>query len=240
MKAASLAESSYWGLGKQTREILVVVALMACTCRMSCLYAHRMKYTSDHAPILGVLAASGLQIYATSHQEDSQSTLGIEDEDQWMRDRDKSLDRMNARRERRRRGDVRREESGWNEDDVVAPDGDSESGTASVSGSWELSPKRVSRSSDPSYRTTERTESESRLQRSTPTARARRTNKTPRRFHVSNPDHGDDYHPYSQGKEDVWRSGSTNALSREGTYGRNDEAYMLTHDALAYSFGAAR
>ena len=188
-----------------------------------------MKYTRNHAPILSVLAASGLQIYPTSHQDDSQTTLGVDDEDQWMRDRDKSLDRMQAKRERRRRGP---RDAGWNEEDVVAPAYDSESGTASVSGSWELSPKRPS--TGPSERM-ERAASEH--LRSVGTTRARRSK--PKRFHVSNPDHGDEeFNPYAPEKE--WRSGSTNALAHAGRYARNEEAYMLTHDALAYSFGGAR
>lgn len=194
-----------------------------------------MKYTRNHAPILGVLSASGLQIYPTSHQSDSQSTLGdeMEDEDQWMQQRDKSLDRMHAKRERRRRGTNRSE--GWNEEDVVAaPDYESDSGTASASGSWELSPKRAA-GSDPSERM-ERAESEH--LRSTGLTRApRRTPRRPTRRHVSNPDHGDEDYGYDQEKEVEWRSGSTNALSHGGRY-RNDEAYMLTHDALAYSFGS--
>ncbi|KAH8100952.1 AhpC/TSA antioxidant enzyme-domain-containing protein, partial [Cristinia sonorae] len=210
---------------------------------MTCLYAHRMKYTRNHAPILGVLAAAGMQIYPTSRDDDdSQTTLGAEEDDQWAQDRERAARSKHGKRTRRRDG------SGWNEEDVVAPEYDSETGSASVSGSWELSPRRAV--SDPSERI-ERSESDhvpSRTRGSntaSAAARGRRSRQTARRFHVSNPDHGEDYYPYEGEKEELWRSGSSNALARGGgggggKYGRNDEAYMLTHDALAYSFGGSR
>ena len=64
-----------------------------------------MKNTRSHAPILEVLAAAEVPpYYSHASAGTSRSMLPIQDEEAWMRDRQRSLDRMRQKKEMRRGG----------------------------------------------------------------------------------------------------------------------------------------
>ncbi|KAI0091040.1 AhpC/TSA antioxidant enzyme-domain-containing protein, partial [Irpex rosettiformis] len=62
----------------------------------TCSYAHRMRHTRSHAPIVEVLDAAGVPTYTL------RSVQSHDDEERWMTRRRRSLDRMQAKREKRR------------------------------------------------------------------------------------------------------------------------------------------
>lgn len=85
-----------------------------------CFYAHRMRTTRAHAPILDVVVASGVQTARTRRVRgmrmrigggSADSTMGarresMDDEDAWMAKRRRSLVRLRKKRQRRRVGNV--------------------------------------------------------------------------------------------------------------------------------------
>lgn len=73
----------------------------------SCAFAHRMRTTLAHAPILDVVEASGVQTARTRHVRGmgSMSSMrreSMEDEEAWMARRRRSLVRLRRKRQRRR------------------------------------------------------------------------------------------------------------------------------------------
>jgi len=71
-----------------------------------CYYAHRMKNTRSHAPILNIVAASGLQpVSLSAKREKRLSQNSATDEEAWMTRRRRSLLRMRKKRQSRRLGD---------------------------------------------------------------------------------------------------------------------------------------
>ncbi|CAL1716927.1 unnamed protein product [Somion occarium] len=72
---------------------------------MSCSYSHRMKNTRSHSAITDVLAAADVQTYyAHIRGGTSRSMLPIHDEEEWMRDRRRSLARLRNKKKMRREG----------------------------------------------------------------------------------------------------------------------------------------
>lgn len=91
-------------------------------CSLTCTYAHRMKNTRSHAPIAEVLAAADVPAYAP------RAVRSHDDEDHWMRRRQRSLERMQAKRDKRRTCP----EPGW-----CGVDDEGSQETASAGHSWE-------------------------------------------------------------------------------------------------------
>lgn len=92
-----------------------------CLFSQHCYYAHRMKNTRSHAPILNIVAASGLQPVNLSGKREKRSSLNsATDEDAWMTKRRRSLLRMRKKRQSRRLGDG---QFGKSMDELVVVDG---------------------------------------------------------------------------------------------------------------------
>ncbi|OBZ72102.1 Thioredoxin-like protein AAED1 [Grifola frondosa] len=89
---------------------------------LTCTYAHRMRTTRAHAPILHVLAAAGVRRVPSPASND---------EDAWMAERRRSFARMRAKREKRRAP-----EQWCGAEEVCELEYGSDTGSASVHGSW--------------------------------------------------------------------------------------------------------
>lgn len=188
-----------------------------------------MISTRSHAPIREVVAEAGVQTYHKPSAGGTSRSALQEDEDTWMQNRDKSMAKLRGKRDKRR--DV-----GWGTEEGY--DGHDESGdddeTTIISESWGgmghgKKPSTDIETEDDHYYTSPPREQRT-IKRQPPPGRTdrRTTKKTTREFHVSNPDHDQSY---SYGRREMRKQDPKK-------YGRNqEEAYMLTHDALAYSFG---
>lgn len=181
-----------------------------------------MKNTRGHAPIAEVLGAAGVPTFipreARSH----------DDEERWMTRRDKSLERMQTKREKRRCT-----ESEWC--DVEVPY-DERSQETHGGTSWE---SRGRRSHDADAEDTEEEERITRrIREAKIRARANNQRKAPRSYRVVNPDKS---HPPDEfrDKYEVWHPGRRPTISSNKSV-EHDEAYMLTQEVLAYTFGNDR
>ncbi|KAH9944866.1 AhpC/TSA antioxidant enzyme-domain-containing protein [Amylocystis lapponica] len=194
---------------------------------LDCTFAHRMRTTRSHEPIMTVLAAAGVRSLTFGGDDAARSVLYPEDEDAWMAHRRRSLARLHARREGRRRGTGKRSLEAWCGDECELPYGSDVDG-GSVSGCWGSSAR------EPSEDAAER--------------RARR-------LHAAGPNANANAHPYTDmGRQGaprlppeahemygahVWEGGVPDLTLMEN-YGQTDgEPYRLTREVLAYSFGKA-
>ncbi|KAI5118135.1 hypothetical protein M0805_001734 [Coniferiporia weirii] len=83
---------------------------------LTCAYAHRMRHTRAHAPILDIVAASGVQTPALHRahrmmqlrreQDHGVQLDSISDEEAWMAQRRRSLARLKRKRQNRRAGGI--------------------------------------------------------------------------------------------------------------------------------------
>lgn len=190
---------------------------------MNCTYAHRMRNTRNHAPILHILSAAGVRSIPFGPDGASRSALYPEDEEAWMEDRRRSMARIRARREKRRE----RPRASTQEqfcDEECQPPYESDAGSGSVSGCWGSG----AREPDGDRVRDREGASEKRM----------------RRFHVSNPDPGMHVPQHARPLDSngmygahVWEGGAPDLTFPEN-YGRtNNEQYRLTQEVLAYSFG---
>jgi len=177
----------------------------------TCDYAHRMPNTRSHSPILDVQHAAGVVTYASSPTIDA-SRSALDDEDLWMKDRNKSLERLNKRNARPSRDDLN---DRWEEVDSYQDDQDgyeSDSGSTSMPHShsgWAANSTGHTGGRRRSAEDNHKAEAAGRYHAKP--GRSRRTARKPtKNFHISNPDHEpEDYvHPplsYNHGKRDLRR-----------------------------------
>ena len=198
---------------------------------MTCSYAHRMKNTRAHAPILDVLAAAGVHGLTpppTVHRrEDSETWRGRRSEERAGSKREKRscdlpefcnienpYDRPSRRSTSTRRSASTTRRSGEERRrhvrDVVTTDGETEE-----------------------ERERERASARRRTSDTTTRSRPSNVKKAPRSYRVANPDRVRPPRSESTEKYEVWRP--KNAPKTMSDY-EADEAYMLTHEVLAYSF----
>ncbi len=186
-----------------------------------------MVSTRSHIPIPHVVAAAGVQHYRMGSGESSR-TATQEDDDAWVKPRQqKNLSRNNAKRDKRRAAS----EDHWHhaaaDDSMQVEVEPSDSDNASLYDNWGLTSTMKKYTSETDREEEERTRPKSR----------RSHRKQVRTFHVSNPDQS--FSPRSstrgRGQRDAWRDGEASGSGRY--HGRSkEESYMLTHDAVAYSF----
>lgn len=180
---------------------------------MTCSYAHRMKNTRAHAPILDVVAAAGVQPYASAYRDDASST--------WIQ---------------RRKSDRTARDCATPE--WCGADDDASAQRSATSTSWESDARRRRAREAAEDADTEEERARVRRQR-VHRARAQNLKKAPRSYRVANPDR---VRPPagrtgSTDKYEMWRPAGAPQLT-EPAYGRDhEEAYMLTQEVLAYSFG---
>lgn len=218
---------------------------------MSCSYTHRMKNTRSHAPIVEVLAAADVPpYYSQPSNGTSRSMLPIQDEEDWMRERQRSLDRMRAKKEMRRGG---RAPKGYvNEYDGDHQDNsEEEPDTHSLhehdpwndrdenANAWSPPPPKKRRPSHERHGEVLADREENRDHRQYKSQRKKQSGHAG--FHASNPDPDYQYTPqYEVEKRDMWRADLAKMPSKyASSRDRDRDAYMLTHDALSYSYGQA-
>ncbi|KAI0955945.1 hypothetical protein AcV7_006479 [Taiwanofungus camphoratus] len=188
--------------------------------RLSCTYAHRMRTTRSHAPILHALASAGIVTIPVGPNGASRSFLSPEDEDNWMEDRRRSYVRMQAKREKRREG---MGEQVCRDDSCDFTHG-SDTGSGSVSGCWGSAGGLGPGSGEDQRQ-------EYSEKRDMP------------RFHVANPDQNH-YLPPTPIDEDSayehrWDSHPADLSFLDEFERTQDDSYRLTQEALTYSFGKA-
>ena len=182
-----------------------------------------MKNTRSHAPIAEVLAAAGV---ANHH---SRTVTPHDEEDRWMRRRQMSVARMDDKRDRRR--DCA--EPGWCGIDGSFEDDGQDS--TSAGHSWET--RGRSRDADEEADTEEETRVTLRRREAKIRARARELRKGPRSYRVANPDRTNTAPQNFSEKYEMWQPGGRQTKSASRNSLEHDEAYMLTQEVLAYSFG---
>ena len=179
-----------------------------------------MKNTRSHAPIAEVLAAADVP----SHHSRVQASH--DDEDHWMRRRQRSLERMQDRRDKRRECP----EPGW-----CGIDGSFEEDvqdTTSAGHSWET--RGRSRDADEEADTEEDTRVVLRRREAKIRARARDLKRGPRSYRVANPDRNHAPDENFSKKFELWQP--DRRQTKTHAHKEHDEAYMLTQEVLAYSF----
>ena len=191
-----------------------------CERSFTCSYAHRMKNARGHAPIAEVLDAAGVPTYIP------RGTHSHDDEERWMTRRQRSLERMQARRDKRRCT-----EPGWC--DVESPSEERSQETAGGT-SWE-SRGRKGHEADEEADSEEEERITRRIREAKIRARANNLKKMPRSYRVVNPDRG---HPPDDFREKyaIWHPNSQPTMSSSKSID-HDEAYMLTQEVLEYTFG---
>jgi len=186
---------------------------------LSCSYAHRMRTTRSHAPILHVLAAAGMRTLPTGRHGVSRSCVAPDDEDNWMEDRRRSYVRMQAKRSKRREGGDQVQQH-----DSVDMGYGSDTGSGSVSGCWGTNMTKGEAEGVQHYE--------------------EETKRPTRSFHVANPD-SHHYLPPTPIDEDGtdrdhgWDADVSDLPYLDGIGRTRDESYRLTQEVLAYSFGNA-
>jgi len=223
----------------------------------TCTYAHRMRTTRSHAPVLHILSVAGFTPGLPGIAATSPSYMSQDDDDEaWMEDRRRSYARMQARREKRQEASGSRQRQ-WHrreESQDTAAGYASDAGSGSLSGCWGSAANGAPGSGPMNANGSGRGEAEvariesrgrsergERSVKAYPNARDEKRGLTisstgRRGFHVANPDFG-----------------PPTPLSVEGTYGEHgwegdvpyldgigrtrDESYRLTQEVLAYTFG---
>ena len=191
-----------------------------------------MRNTRAHAPITEVLDAAGVPTYTPR-------ALSNNDEDLWTRHPPRSLERTQTRRERRRQC----KEPGWCDVETPYDAGSSEGG------SWESREREREQQRDNRGRSTVRDAAEDADTEEDRRVTLRRVNQAklrangnnakmgPRSYRIANPD-SDRTRPHrsnSDNKYDLWQPQAQRASTDRST--EQDDAYMLTQEVLAYSFG---
>lgn len=178
-----------------------------------------MKNTRAHAPIEEVLDAAGVPSYIP------RGIQSHDDEDRWMMRRDRSLERMQAKRDKRRC-----DEPDWCGDDTTVEERSQETGGGTTS--WESRGRGRSPYADADDEDAE-VEARRRVREARIRAKANNLKKAPRSYHVANPDRN---HTPSSEKYAVWHPDRRPTVSSRKS-AEHDEAYMLTQEVLSYSFG---
>lgn len=222
-----------------------------------------MKTTRSHASIVEVLSAADVPpYYSQPSNGTSRSMLPIRDEEAWMRDRQRSLDRMRAKKMMRRGV---RTPKGY----VTEPEFDEEDDSEGEEEAQSLHERDPWRGHDhdeeenawspplpkkrrPSHERrgevlADREENHNQNQNYRPHKPQRKKQSGHRHidFHVSNPNSDTDYQyspqpQYEVEKRDMWRADLAKIpSSKYAERQRERDAYMLTHDALSYSYGQA-
>ncbi|KAI0072759.1 hypothetical protein K474DRAFT_1604503 [Panus rudis PR-1116 ss-1] len=212
---------------------------------MTCLFAHRMKNTRSHAPITDVLHAAGVRsshYYTRRGINTARSMHHIEDEDQWMRERDRDLARMRNKKEMRRAGSRNANYCGPDADcDQVLYDTDASDSL----GSWRLESVdddmlQMEHDRDPDRGI----ESEPELMRSPAPPSKKRNVRSAAKTHpyVSNLDPDSPY-AYANEKREVYRSENgrvkPKASSPPSRYTNGNGRQVQNDHTYAYTFGKA-
>lgn len=209
--------------------------------RPTCSYAHRMKTTRGHAPILEVLAAAGVQIYSPrSVRQDSAASANDWRQHVYVPQSSPSGN-GGGRREKRRDCD---------DAELCGVVGTTPTSSPKHFASSAVAARQVSRRQVPNPEDADsegdRDRERPRIATTTTTqqrqaalerARAHRAKKGPRTVRVANPDRK---RTQSTEKYEVWRPSKEVVVGNETQNGyerEEDEAYMLTHEMLSYSFG---
>jgi hypothetical protein len=190
---------------------------------MTCSYAHRMKTTRGHAPILEVVAAAGVQVYAPrSMHHDSVEA------DAWRQ----HVYSSDSKREKRRDCD----NPEWCNADMPYEGGTKRSGstTAGRAASRRQIREVTEDTDSEGGRERPRQQQQAALGRSP----AQHVKKSPRTYRVANPDRVHPARTKSTEKYEMWRPSKTiTDQTQDGFNREEDEAYMLTHEVLSYAFG---
>lgn len=186
-----------------------------------------MKNTRSHAPILDVLAAAGVRIYVPPRPTHRNSS----EDDSWPRGRAAET------REKGRDRDCDDPEY-CGEDEMGYDSGRKQRVVAKTTSTSRRHVRDVASELDTdSEREREQLEARRRVALARARAQQQHLKKAPRSYRVANPDR-ERPHPgraQSAEKHDAWRPSAKAPQLRD--FERDDEAYMLTHEVLAYSFG---
>ena len=194
--------------------------------RLTCSYAHRMRNTRTHAPILEVVAAAGVQVYASRGvQRDSA------DSSPW---RQHVYATTTSRRQKRREC----ESTEYCDSDACCSSSRKRSGSSAACRG--ASRRHLGDAAEEADSEGERDRQQQQQQRKAVLARNRANGhrKSPR-IRVANPDRVHPPRSQSTEKYEMWRpSKAAVAKQAQDEYDReDDDAYMLTHEVLSYSFG---
>ncbi|GJE96261.1 AhpC/TSA antioxidant enzyme-domain-containing protein [Phanerochaete sordida] len=193
---------------------------------LTCAYAHRMKNTRSHAPILDVIAAAGVQMYAPRPPRAS------EDDDNWRGRREP--ERKSSRKPTRDCDDP--EYCGTDEGGYEAKRVDDRRKRSTANSRRHV--REVVEELDSTEDEREREHLEARRKAVIARARAKELKKGPRSYRVANPDRphgaprGNSTDKYSDAP---WRPSAQ--APQIGALQHDEEGYMIMHEALSYSFG---